>query len=424
MVAMAQEYGDIVTLQLGPYRAYLVASPDLAREVLVTQSSKLHKAQLDKQILRKFLGNGLLISDGDFHRRQRALAQPAFHTKRIQAYGQVMVSYTERLLSQWQANHVLAIDAEMMRLTMFIVAKTLFDADVSAEAESAGQAIQELQEAANREYKRSFSVPLWIPTPNNRQFRRGAIILDDIIAQIIADRRAKAQDGEVEDTGDLLSMLLLARSEDGQPMSDHQVRDEAVTLFAAGHETTSNALTWTWYFLSLHPDVEAKLHAELEEELSGRAPAVEDLNHLPYTQMVLKESMRLRPPAWILNGRVAIEDIELGGYHIPSGSILFISPYQMHRLPQYFPDPEHFDPERFRPEREKELPRYAYMPFGGGPRVCIGNAFAMMEAQLILATVAQHYRLTLEPDQEVELLPQITLSPKDELRMKVVPREK
>lgn len=369
------------------------------------------------------MGNGLLISDGDYHRQQRTLAQPAFHTKRIQTYGQVMVSYTERMLAQWQTGQVLAIDTEMMRLTMFIVAKTLFNADVTTEAEEAGQAIQELQEAANREYKRSFSVPLWIPTPNNRQFRRGAAILDEIITQIVADRRAKAQDGEVEDTGDLLSMLLLARSEDGQPMSDQQVRDEAVTLFAAGHETTSNALTWSWYFLSQHPEVEARLHVELQEVLGGRAPRVGDLSHLPYTQMILKESMRLRPPAWILNGRVAIEDIELGGYHIPSGSILFISPYQMHRLPHYFPDPERFDPDRFRPEREKELPRYAYMPFGGGPRICIGNAFAMMEAQLILATIAQRYQLILEPDQEVELLPQITLSPKGELQMKVVTRE-
>jgi cytochrome P450 len=231
-----------------------------------------------------------------------------------------------------------------------------------------------------------------------------------------------AQNGQVEDTGDLLSMLLLARYEDGSAMNDEQVRDEAVTLFAAGHETTSNALTWTWYYLAQNPEVEARLWAELDEVLAGRAPTVDDLGRLAYSQMVIKESMRLRPPAWILNGRQAMEEVTIGPYTIPAGSTVFIAPYVMHRQAGYFPDPETFDPERFRPEKEKQMPRYAYIPFGGGPRICIGNAFAMMEAQLILATVAQRYRLSLVGEGAVELQPQITLSPKGGLEMQIAAR--
>lgn len=417
---LAREYGDLVFVRLGPYKGYVVAQPDYVREVLVSQAAKFHKARLDKQILSKFLGQGLLTSDGDFHRHQRALAQPAFHARRIEAYGQVMVAYAQRLLDQWHDGQQLEIDQEMMQLTMFIVAKTLFDADVTAEAERAGQAIEALQAAGNLEFKRSLSIPLWLPTPNNRRFRRASATLDDIISGIIAERRAAAVDGVVADTGDLLSMLLLAQDEDGRHMPDRQVIDEAVTLFAAGHETTSNALTWTWYLLAQHPEIEAKFQAELAEVLGGRAPTVADLERLTYTHMILKEALRLYPPVWILNGRTPQEDVSLGGYTIPAGSIVFISPYLMHRLPQYFPEPDRFDPERFRPEREKELPRYAYIPFGGGPRVCIGNAFALMEARLILATIGQRYRLTLAQAEPAELLPQITLSPAGGLRMNLV----
>lgn len=422
LVQVAQEYGPIVHLRLGPFQAYLLSQPEYIREVLVTQAAKFNKDRLDKRILGKFLGNGLLISDGDFHRRQRALAQPAFHTGRIQAYGRVMVAYTETMLAEWHAGQARPIDQDMMRLTMYIVAKTLFDADVSDRAEEAGRAIEVLQAAANLEYRRAFSTPMWLPTANNRKFSQASKSLDRIIEAIIAERRVTAQNGQVEDTGDLLSMLLLARYEDGSAMNDEQVRDEAVTLFAAGHETTSNALTWTWYYLAQNPEVEARLWAELDEVLAGRAPTVDDLGRLAYSQMVIKESMRLRPPAWILNGRQAMEEVTIGPYTIPAGSTVFIAPYVMHRQASYFPDPETFDPERFRPEKEKQMPRYAYIPFGGGPRICIGNAFAMMEAQLILATVAQRYRLSLVGEGAVELQPQITLSPKGGLEMQIAAR--
>jgi cytochrome P450 len=422
LVQVAQEYGPIAHLRMGPFQAYLLSQPKYIREVLVAQAAKFYKDRLDKRILSKFLGNGLLISDGDFHRRQRALAQPAFHTGRIQAYGQVMVAYTEDMMAEWQPGQVRQIDQDMMHLTMFIVAKTLFDADVSERAEEAGRAIEIVQAAANLEYRRAFSTPMWVPTPNNRKMSRASKSLDRIIGTIVTERRATAQNGLVMDTGDLLSMLLLARYEDGSPMSDEQVRDEAVTLFAAGHETTANAMTWTWYFLAQNPEVEDKLGAELDQVLAGQAPTVDDLGRLPYSQMVIKESLRLRPPVWILNGRQAMADVTIGPYTIPEGSTIFIAPYVMHRQSEYFPDPEKFDPERFRPEKEKDLPRYAYMPFGGGPRVCIGNSFAMMEAQLILATVAQRYRLSLANDEAVELQPQITLSPKGGLEMQIAAR--
>jgi cytochrome P450 len=419
LVRTAYEYGDISFFRLAHYGIYFLAHPDYVREALVTKPASFAKGELDRRILGKFLGNGLLMSDGDFHKRQRRLAQPAFHHKRIQSYAEVMVEYTEDMLADWQSGEIRQIDDDMMRLTMFIVSKTLFDADVSEAAESAGGAIHTLQNVSNADYRRAFLIPDWIPTRNNRQRQQAIADLNMIIEQIIAERR-----GTDEDKGDLLSMLMLAQDEDGSQMTDQQLRDEVVTLFAAGHETTSNVMTWLWYLLSQHPEVETKLYEELDQVLAGRAPTLADLQSLPYALMVIKETMRLYPPAWILNGRTAVEDIEIGGYLIPKGSRVFISPYAMHRLPQYFPDPEQFDPERWLPEREAALPKYAYIPFGGGPRVCIGNSFALMEAHLLLATIAQQYRLSLAPGQNIVPAALITMSPESGLRMRVEEREK
>ena len=243
------------------------------------------------------------------------------------------------------------------------------------------------------------------------------------MAQIIAERRQAAVDGQIADTGDLLSMLMLSVDEEGDFMDDRQLQDEVATLFAAGHETTSNALSWAWYLLAQHPRVEAKLHAELDTVLAGRQPSLADLPNLPYTLQVVKEAMRLYPPAWILNGRIALEDVQLNGYTVPKGSIIFISPYVMHHLADYFDEPETFKPERFTPQFEKSLPKYAYMPFGGGARVCIGNAFAMMEAQLVLATIAQRFSLELTNNKPVAYKAQITLTPADGIKMRVVERE-
>jgi cytochrome P450 len=337
-----------------------------------------------------------------------------------------MVAFADRVIGQWQGGEYRQICDEMMSLTMFIVAKTLFNADMDSmagQAKMIGQAIENLQAVSNSEYKSLFSWPEWVPTRNNRLRKKSKAVVYGTIDNLIAERRAAAVRGEVEDTGDLLSMLLLARDEDGYYMADNQVRDEMVTLFAAGHETTSNALSWTWYLLSQHPEVEVKLHREVDKVLNGRLPTLEDLPILPYTEMVLKESLRLYPPAWTLNARQAVEDTPVGEYLIPKDRLVFVTPYVMHRRPEYFPEPERFDPERFSPENEKKLPRYAYIPFGAGPRVCIGNSFAMMEAHLILATIASRFRLELDPEQMVELNPLITLSPKYGLRMRVVERE-
>lgn len=426
LLNLALEYGEITHFRILHYPLILLADSDLIRDVLVTNSAHFQKSPLDKKILSKFLGNGLLTSEGDFHQRQRRLAQPAFHHHRIKTYAEVMVDYALHVSAAWVSGETRDIAADMMRLTMYIVAKTLFDADglaTSGEtAETVGHAIHDLQKVSNTDFRRGFVVPDWIPTPNNRRRKQAVTIYGTTIEQIIALRRASDGGGQITDTGDLLSMLMLARDEDGSAMTDHQLQDEVATLFAAGHETTSNALSWTWYLLAQHPAIEAKLHQELDTVLHGRPPTMEDLKELPYTLMIIKEALRLYPPAWILNGRVPLTDIEIGGYPVPKDTDIMISPYVMHRLPHHFPEPEKFKPERWTPGAEKALPRFAYMPFGGGPHICIGNSFAMMEAHLILATIAQQYRLQLVPGTEVILNPQITLSPANGLPMIVSER--
>jgi cytochrome P450 len=301
----------------------------------------------------------------------------------------------------------------MMHLTVLIVAKTLFDADVDGDVERTAAAVDTIQHFSS---ERTL-LPTWIPTPRELAARKARRDLDEIIYGIIREWRAKG-----EDKGDLLSMLLLARDDEGKGMTDQQARDEVATLFLAGHETTSNLLTWTWYLLAKHPEVESKLHDELDTVLAGKLPTLADLDRLPYTEMVIKESMRVYPPVWGFS-REAIEDVEIDGYHIPKGSVVGALTYIAHHDARWFPDPERFDPERFSPENEKNIPRYAYLPFGGGPRVCIGNAFALMEARLILATIASRFRLTLSPGYEAEILPQVTLGVKGGLPMTVRVRE-
>jgi cytochrome P450 len=427
LLQLAQNYGGMTHFQLLHYHTYLLADSDYVREVLVTQADKFEKAALDRQILGQFLGNGLVTSEGAFHARQRRLAQPAFHMKRIRAYADVMVEYTDHLLADWQDGQRRDVAEDMMRLTMHIVSRTLFDADAVTETEdtavTVGRAIHDLQAVSNGDYRRGFMLPSWLPTAGNRKRQRAIADYSRTIERIIAERRATAVHGEIADNGDLLSMLMLARDEDGGFMDDRQLGDEVATLFAAGHETTSNALSWTWYLLSQNLNAEAKLHEELDGVLHGRTPTLDDLPQLPYTLQVIKEAMRLYPPAWILNGRTPLTDVEIGGYTIPQGNTIFIAPYVMHRLPYHFPNPEQFSPERWTPEMEKALPKYAYMPFGGGPRVCIGNSFAMMEAQLILATMAQRYRLRLVEGTAVQPDALITMSPAGGLPMIVEARQ-
>lgn len=418
LLAVATEFGDIAHFRLLNTDIYLVANPDYIHEVLVAQRDRFHKADVDRDILSKFLGNGILLSEGHYHRRQRKLVQPAFHATRVQAYAGTMVDYTLRLLDSWSDGDEQPIDEAMRRLTMEIVAKTLFDADVSGQAGVVGEAMAVLQRVSNYDFRTQNAIPDWLPLPRNLRRRRASRVLDEVVNGIINQRRTTS-----EDRGDLLSMLLLSEDERGERMNDAEVRDEAVTLFAAGHETTSNALTWTWYALSQNPAVRDQLRAEVDRVLGERRVTLDDLPNLVYTTMVIKESLRLYPPVWVLNGRQALVDVSIDGYRIPAGSTVFVAPYALHRNPRYFDDPLTFDPQRFSPENEPDIPRYTYFPFGGGPRVCIGNSFALMEMQLILPTIIQRFILDLMPDQAVDIEPLVTMGPRYGMRMRLTARQ-
>jgi cytochrome P450 len=411
------EYGDIVRL---PFTfgtvAYLLNDPDLVKFVLVEHPEYVHKTPLFKRATRDSIGQGLLTSEGDFHKRQRRLIQPAFHHQRIAVYAQQMVDLTSKMLGAWRTTQQIDIHEAMMHLTMDIVAKALFNADVSGDAESIGQAISRGLERTNARTSNPLMLPAWVPTPQNRRDKANQRILDGVINRFIEHWRTHG-----EDRGDLLSMLLMAQDEDGSGMSDTQVRHEALTLFIAGHETTANTLTWSFYLLARHPEVNRKLSAELDVVLGGRTPTMGDLPNLPYTNQVIKESMRLYPPAWIVP-RMAITNFEMNGYAINKQNLIFTSPYTMHRHPRYYSAPHDFIPERWTETFEKGLPKYAYFPFGGGPRVCIGNSFAMMEAQLVLATIAQRWQLDLLPNQTITPEPMITLRPKEGIHMRLTAR--
>ncbi len=422
---LAEHHGPMVRFSFLGRRFLLVSDPDLVREVLVEQADIFQKSQRDVHILSKFLGKGLLTNAGDSHKRQRKLAQPAFHARRIQAYADTMVAYTAAMLDGWSTGERRDLAEEMRQLTLYIVAKTLFDADrqqMAGFVADVGAAMHDLQAISDAEFNEIVPLPDWLPIPRNGRRRRASATLDATIRQVVDRRRAQAIDGQPPDKGDLLSMLMLAHDEEGQAMDAQQLRDELVTIFVAGHETTSNALSWTWYLLMQHPAVEQRLHAEVDAVLGGRLPGLADLPQLPYTLRVLKEGMRLYPPAWVLNAREPRQATELGGYTIPAGTQLFVSPYVMHRQARFFPAPDEFQPDRWTDAFEAALPRYAYLPFGGGPRICIGNSFAMMEAQLILATMAARYRFDLLPAPRVATAPMITLGPKEGLPVRVAAR--
>jgi cytochrome P450 len=414
MIAMEREYGDIAHYRIGPQHLFFFNHPDLIRDVLVTQQKNFHKSR-GLERAKRLLGNGLLTSEGEFHLRQRRLVQPAFHRQRIATYAVTMTDFAERMRSQWSDGQAVDMHTEMMRLTLGIVAKTLFDADVDSEAAEIGNAMTTAFESFNYAMLPFTEYLEKLPLPAVRRFNAARDRLDRTIYRMITERRASG-----DDRGDLLSMLLMAQDTegDGTGMSDLQLRDEALTLFLAGHETTANALTWTWYLLSLHPDAEARLHTEIGEALSGRLPQYEDLQKLPYTRMVLAESMRLYPPAWAI-GRRAIEGFHAREYDVPAGSVVLMSQYIMHRDARFFPEPERFDPGRWTPEAQASRPKFSYFPFGGGARVCIGEQFAWMEGVLLLATLAQQWRMRLVPGHIVDLQPLITLRPRHGMKMKL-----
>ncbi len=377
---LAASHGDVAFFRAGPFGIYVLSHPDLVKDILVVRHRDVMKGR-GLQALKELLGEGLLTSEGDFHRKQRRTIQPIFRHDRIRGYGDAMVEQAERTADGWIDGATVDVHQEMYRLTLAIVGRTLFDRDIEAEdAREVSEALGSGLELFDR--LMSLFAPLLsrLPLPKTRQLNRARARLDAVIYGMIEERRRTGADGD-----DLLSLLLRARDEegDGGGMTDRQLRDEAMTIFLAGHETTSVALTWTWYLLSQHPEAETRLHAELDEVLGERPPAVDDLPRLPYTEMVLTESMRLYPPAYVL-GRTALEDLDLLGYRVPKGATMLASQWVIHRDPRWFDEPLEFRPERWTPETRVSLPRYAYFPFGAGPRICIGEPFAWMRARSCL----------------------------------------
>jgi cytochrome P450 len=415
MMHLARSYGPFVRTRL-PMHIYFVSGPALIEEILVKQAANFQKDRITRK-LSGAIGSGLLVSEGELWRRQRRLMGPAFHQGELRSYGGVMTDLTRDAVAAWRTGETRNVHEDMMALTLNIVAKLLFGANLAADARDIGTTISTLMEDFQGELGLRALTPFAnVPTLAVRRIRRGIRRMDDIIYKIIADRRAAADPGR-----DLLGLLLRARDEDGSQMSDQQLRDEALTLFVAGHETTALALTYALYLLAGHPEQQEKLAAELGQVLAGRDPSFGDLEALKVTEAVLLESMRLYPPAWSI-GREALRDVEIGGYRLPKGSTFFISQWVMHRDPTVFADPERFLPERWAGDAQRRLPRFSYFPFGGGPRVCIGNRFAMMEATLILAVLAQRFSFATTPETKLDLLPTVTLRPRSPVHLRIAAR--
>ncbi len=407
---VSREYGDVAYIPLGRQHIYHLAHPDLIRDVLVTNQHKFKKSRMLERA-QLLLGEGLLTSEGEYHRRQRRLMQPAFHRERLAGYATVMADRAASVRDGWTAGQHFDVMQEMMRLTLAIVTRALFSTNVDSEADEIGKALTQVFDLFEVIMMPFSEFLEKLPLPAMRRFKQARKRLDETIYRMIAERRASGRD-----EGDLLSMLLLAQDEEGSGgMTDTQVRDEALTLFLAGHETTADALTWAWYLLSQNPGAEAAFHAELDRALAGRLPALEDLPQLRYTESIFAETLRLFPPAWGM-GRRALEDYRVGDFTIPARSVILMSPYVVQRDPRWHPDPLEFRPERWS-EEDPARPKFAYFPFGGGARVCIGERFAWMEGTLILAAIGQRWRLRLEPGHRVETQARITLRPKHGMRM-------
>ena len=412
MLKLAREYGDLSTFRVGRDRVYFVNSPEGVRDVLVNHYDNFLKGR-GRARGGQLVGQGLLLSEGDLHRRQRRLAQPAFHRQRIAAYAEEMGAAASRCSERWRDGETLDIWPELLRLTLGVVGRTLFGADVESETDEVGRALKDVMVRF-----RAFKLPGAdllgrLPLPRSVGVRRGQRRLRALVLRLIEERRRTGRDH-----GDLLSMLMLAEGE-GDGMTPEQVWQEALTIFIGGFDTIATALMWTFYALSQNSEVEARLHSELDSVLEGgRAATFEDLKRLQYSECVLCESMRLYPPTWRLMRR-ALRDFPLGGYVIPSGSLVVVCQYAMHRDPRFFPGPEKFDPERWTPEARAARPAYSFFPFGGGPRRCLGEPFAMTEGVLLLATLARRWRMRLAESQRIELLPQHLLRSRWGMRMRL-----
>lgn len=419
MEELAARGEPLIELKLAVYHVYVLFDPDDIKEILVNQTRKVHKG-LGLERAKEVLGEGLLTAEGDAHLRQRRLVQPAFHKQRLRGYGSAMVDCTVRYRETIADGQTRDMHQEMMRLTLAIVGRTLFDVDTTADAEQIGQALHDFMQSFNFTMLPFYPFLKQLPLPQVRKIAATRASLDALIYRMIEERRRSGRDH-----GDLLSMLIAASEGEGEgrsSLSDVQLRDECITLILAGHETTANALTWTLYLLSQHPAIESRLLAEIDRVLGGRPPTVEDLPQLAYCEQVVAESLRLYPPAYAF-ARKVLEPIELnGGRRLEPNSLAIIPTRMIHRLPRFYPSPERFDPERFTPEAKASRPRFAYLPFSHGPRNCVGEHFAWMEAVLVLASLLQRFQFRLAPEQSIQPEPLITLRPRYGMRMRVCAR--
>jgi cytochrome P450 len=414
-----EEFGDIVWMRFLYVPALFLYHPDEVEYVLVTNARNFIKSMsLRSNFFQRLVGNGLLTSQGEEWKRQRRLSQPAFHRERVASYAQVMVDYTKRLTAKWIEGENRDVHPDMMRLTLEIVVQCLFSADVSTDVDEVGATLNELVKPFASQATLGWILNNRLPTPAHLRFHGLAKKIDKVVYRIISEHR-----GSGEDRGDLLSMLLAARDGDGSQMSDRQLRDEVMTLFLAGHETTALTLAWSWYLLGTHPEAEQNFHAELDEVLGGRAPTMADLPRLKFTEQIAKECMRLYPPAFGL-GREAIHDCDIGGYRVPKGTQVFMFQWATQRDARFYDKPNEFRPERWTEDFIEHLPKYAYFPFGGGPRACIGASFATMEIILCLATIGQKFRLEIDQDHPVSIYPAMSLRPKDGIKVVIRNREK
>lgn len=418
----AKEQGDVARIRFGPNTLIQVNHPDGVQHVLQTNNRNYGRNTFGNQLIRMITGLNLFTSEGDYWLRQRRLMQPAFHRKRLDRFGQIMTDATFRMLDRWQPaiqnGTPLDMHTEMMRITMDIVGQSLFSVDLIAETSVLGRAFSVSTEYINHRFRVPIALPLSIPTARNREVNRAIVDVRTIIQQMIDERR---RTGEQKD--DLLAMLMEARDEEtGATMTDEQLRSEAGIVIGAGQETTSNLLTWAFHVVAAHPEIESRVLAELDAALAGRTPTLDDLPNLPYLKMLIDEILRVYPPAWAITSRNALADDTILGYHIPRGSQVFILPYILHRDPRFWENPEQIIPERFAPEHEASRHRYAYLPFGAGPRKCIGNSFALIETQMILAALLPKVRLALQPGFQVVPDPAFTLRVKGGLPMLATPR--
>lgn len=419
LLDLQRDYGDVVKIRLGPFEALVLFHPDGIQHILQDNQSNYSKETRTYASLSNLVGNGLISSNGDFWLRQRRLMQPAFHQHQINSLSEMICHETQSMLDEWETSirnrGTINVAHEMMRVSLNVATQALFGSKVHDPDRVIATSVSYLMSDTAFRFEHPFYPPLWVPVAHNRKFNTAMERFDHVIYGIITDRRKHP--GE---KNDLLDMLMQAQEEDGKSMSDKQLRDEVVTLFIAGHETTALALSWTLYLLSQHPEVEAKLRNELSEVLAGRAPTLSDLPKLVYTRMVLDESMRLYPPAW-LTERKALADDVINGYRVPAGTTMAVTQYVTHRHPQFWEEPHRFDPERFHPDRSAGRHHYAFFPFGGGPRQCIGKNLSLLETQMILCMVVQRCRFTLTPGWQVKTEPELSLRLKGGLQMDLSP---